>query len=386
MKGILLKNGTFYTEQGVLADGYMCVSEQGTIAEIGTGDAPEAAGTDVVDCRGQLVLPGFIDVHVHGGGGFDVLSATFEGLDGMSRFHARQGTTAFLATTSTTSLERIEAALRNAAAAVGRTTGAELAGIHLEGPYLHELRRGAQNKEHLRLPDIAELERLRAAAEGHIRLVTMAPEVEGGFAAARWLAQEQGVTVSMGHSNATFVEAQEAIRHGVNHTTHHFNGMSPFHHRDPGLAGAGLMLPALTTELICDGIHVHPAAVKLLFDVKGPQGVCLITDAISVAGLPNGRYGGVVVRDGEIMLADGSSLAGSALTMLQALKNAMRFTGYSLEQLLPSLTAVPARQVRLAERKGSLAVGKDADFLLLTPEELELQATYVRGQTVYRAE
>lgn len=143
-------------------------------------------------------------------------------------------------------------------------------------------------------------------------------------------------------------------------------------------------MPELTTELICDGIHVHPAAVKLLFDTKGPGKVCIITDAIFAAGLPNGSYGDIVVSGGEIRLADGSSLAGSSLTMLQALRNAIQFTGYSLEKLLPSLTTVPARQTRLDDRKGSLEAGKDADFVILTPE-LELVATYVRGKEVYRA-
>lgn len=239
---LLLSNGTYYTPNGVLTDGHMSIAEDGRIAAIGAGKyragvnrteaIPGQQHAEVVDCTGLLVLPGFIDVHVHGGGGFDMLQSTFEGLDGMSQYHAGYGTTAFLATSTTASLAVIEEALRSTAVAVGRTTGAELVGIHLEGPYLNEIRRGAQNKDHIRLPDIGEMVQLLEAAEGHIRLVTLAPEVEGGFAAARWLT-ERGITASAGHSNATYAEVEEAVRCGVNHTTHHFNGMSPFHHRDP---------------------------------------------------------------------------------------------------------------------------------------------------------
>jgi N-acetylglucosamine-6-phosphate deacetylase len=260
--------------------------------------------------------------------------------------------------------------------------GAELLGVHLEGPFLNAARAGAQNKSHLRAPDVDALRRYMEASGNGIRLATLAPELEGGTEATAMLAQA-GVTVSIGHSDATYEQALEAVRRGASQTTHHFNGMSPLHHREPGVAGAGLLCPELTTELICDGIHVHPAVVKLLFDVKGAQNVCMITDAVGPAGLPDGDYGEITMKDGQIWLKDGSSLAGSSLTMLQALKNAMRFTGYPLEKLLPSFTEVPARQIGVSDRKGSLDAGKDADFLIVD-EPLTLHATYVRGREVYR--
>ncbi|GAA3401029.1 N-acetylglucosamine-6-phosphate deacetylase [Paenibacillus hodogayensis] len=376
-------NAKLYTGQRVIAGGRMIVTEEGTIRAVGDELLPVPAHARVRDCEGTTMLPGFIDVHVHGGNGFSMMDGTFESLDGMSRYHAGHGTTAFLATTTTASEERIVQALRNAAAHIGKTSGAELAGIHLEGPYLDEKRRGAQDREHLKLPTAAEIEEWCAAADGHIRLVTIAPEIEGGMAAVSQLAGKR-ITVSAGHSNATYEQIEAAMRAGVSHTTHHFNGMSPLHHREPGLAGAGLLLGGLTTELICDGIHVHPAAVKLMFEMKNPEKICLITDAVGPAGLPDGEYGEVVVASGQITLKHGSSLAGSSLTMLQALKNALRFTGYPLEKLLPSLTSVPARQARLDRQRGTLAPGKQADFLLLTPG-LELLSTYVKGKEVYRA-
>lgn len=362
----------------------MIVTDGGTIRALGDELLPVPAHARVLDCNGALLLPGFIDVHIHGGNGYGMMEATYEALEGISRFHARHGTTAFLATTSTAAKETIVRALRNAAEHIGGTSGAELAGIHLEGPYLDELRRGAQSKEHLRLPVPAEIDEFCEAAGGHIRLVTLAPEIEGGMEAVRHFVGK-GVTVSAGHSDATFAQIQKAAALGLNHTTHHFNGMSPLHHREPGLAGAGLIMEELTTELICDGIHVHPSVVKLLFETKKPEKVCMITDAVTPAGLPDGEYGDVVVRSGEITLKNGSSLAGSSLTMLQALRNAIRFTGYPIEKLLPSLTIVPARQARLDRVKGTLTPGKHADFVLLTPE-LELISTHVRGVEVYRSE
>lgn len=377
-------NAKLYSGHRVIENGRMIVTEGGTIRALGDELLPVPAHARVLDCKGALLLPGFIDVHIHGGNGYGMMEATYEALDGISRFHARHGTTAFLATTSTSAKEMIVRALRTAAEHIGRTSGAELAGIHLEGPYLDELRRGAQSKEHLRLPDPAEIDEFYEAAGGHIRLVTLAPEIEGGMEAVRHFVGK-GVTVSAGHSDATFAQIQQAATLGLNHTTHHFNGMSPLHHREPGLAGAGLILEELTTELICDGIHVHPAVVKLLFETKKPEKVCMITDAVTPAGLPDGEYGDVVVRSGEITLKNGSSLAGSSLTMLQALKNAIRFTGYPIEKLLPSMTSVPARQARLDRVKGSLTPGKHADFVLLTPE-LELISTHVRGVEVYRSE
>ncbi|RAP75986.1 N-acetylglucosamine-6-phosphate deacetylase [Paenibacillus montanisoli] len=379
-------NAAIYTPHGIVERGRLIVDDEGKISAIDEAGLAVDPEMPVQDVSGLLLVPGFIDVHIHGGNGFSVMAGELEHLDGISTYHAAHGTTAFLATTTTAPLERIIHALEAAASAVQncRLGGAELAGIHLEGPYIDLKRRGAQSKDDIRTPSRLEIEQLLEAARQQIRLVTLAPEVEGGLDAVRQLT-ESGVTVSAGHSDATYAEIREAVGWGLRHTTHHFNGMSPLHHREPGLAGAGLMLDDLTCELICDGIHVHPAVVKLLFDTKGPSNVCMITDAVTCAGLPDGDYGDVTMHDGQIYLKDGSSLAGSSLTMAQALRNAIRFTGYSLEAILPSLTSVPARQAGLLDAKGTLEEGKDADFVLLDPE-LQVRQTVVRGKTVYRRE
>jgi len=376
-------NGKIYSGNRVVRIGSLVVDEEGRI-EAANESADVPAGASVRNLEGMTLLPGFVDVHVHGGGGFGMMDGDYNSLNGMSRFHAAHGTTSFLATTDSSSDENIVRALRNCADPAAKALdGAELLGVHLEGPFLNAARAGAQNKSHLRTPNVGALRRYLEASGNGIRLATLAPELDGGMEATEMLTQA-GVTVSIGHSDATYAEALEAVRRGASQTTHHFNGMSPLHHREPGVAGAGLLCPELTTELICDGIHVHPAVVKLLFDVKGAQGICMITDAVGPAGLPDGEYGDITMKDGQIWLKDGSSLAGSSLTMIQALKNAMRFTGYQLERLLPSFTEVPARQIGVSNRKGSLDVGKDADFLVVD-EQLTLHATYVRGREVYRS-
>nr|WP_255570395.1 N-acetylglucosamine-6-phosphate deacetylase [Cohnella sp. CFH 77786] len=374
-------NGRIYAGGRVIDNGSLLVGSEGRIEAVG-GTELRSAEAPVRDVQGSMVLPGFIDVHVHGGGGYQMMDGNYEGIAGMSWFHAAHGTTSFLATTDSASEEAILKALRNASEAEAKgLNGAELLGVHLEGPFLHPIRGGAQDKRHIRPASRSELERYVEASGSRIRLVTLAPEIEGGFEAVDMLTR-LGITVSIGHSDATYAQVLEAVRRGATHTTHHFNGMSPFHHREPGVAGAGLMLSELTTELIADGIHVHPAAVKLLFETKGARRVCLITDAVSCAGLPDGEYGHLAMKDGQIWLKDGSSLAGSSLTMLKALKNVLAYTGYPLEGLLPSLTEVPARQIGVSDRKGSLEAGKDADLLILD-DELNLLSTFVRGREVY---
>ncbi|WP_158299311.1 N-acetylglucosamine-6-phosphate deacetylase [Paenibacillus antri] len=381
----LVINGKMYTKRGILDNGNLLIDEEGRIEAVGGPEVAAGCGeASILDAQGMTVLPGFVDVHVHGGAGFHTMKGTYEDLNGMSRFHAAHGTTSFLATTNTDSKETIVRALRNCAVSAERgLAGADLLGIHLEGPYLSAARAGAQNKSQLCAPNVEELQRFIDASQGLIRLATLAPELDGGMEAVEMLSKA-GITVSIGHSDATYAQVLDAIGRGASQTTHHFNGMSPLHHREPGVAGAGLLCRELTTELIADGIHVHPAVVKLLFETKGPDRVCMITDAVSSAGLPDGDYGDRTMKDGQIWLKDGSSLAGSSLTMIAALKNALRFTGYPLERLLPSFTAVPARQAGVSHRKGALEAGKDADFLILD-EALSLVSTFVKGNEVYKA-
>jgi N-acetylglucosamine-6-phosphate deacetylase len=384
----------------------MEVDANGRIAAIGR-DGLNGSGADstlaaigkeheMFDARGAMVVPGFIDVHVHGGGGYDAMSGEPEQLAGMCRYHAAHGTTSLLATTMTApegdivhALQGIARTMKAAAEQPAAAAGADLLGAHLEGPFLNEVRCGAQNPANLRLPSLSEWQRYEEAGEGCIRLLTIAPELQGAEEVVK-AAAAAGVTVSVGHSDADYDQVRAAVGWGCSHVTHLFNGMRPLLHRDPGVAGGALMLDELAVELIADGIHVHPDLVSWVFRAKPDGKVMLITDCIAAGGCSDGDYelGGLPVRleGGRIYIrAEGGSrgsLAGSALTTLAALLGAARFAGKRPEELLSALTTAPARQIGLERCKGSLEVGKDADFLVLS-EDWQLERTYVRGRQVY---
>jgi N-acetylglucosamine-6-phosphate deacetylase len=378
----LIKNAKIYTPHAVMDDSWVVVNAEGKIEQVGEGDIPSSSFARVIDADGLSLIPGFIDVHIHGGNGYSVMDGTYEALSGISTYHAKHGTTSFLATTTTGSRDAILKALSGVSVSMKEgVPGAEIIGIHLEGPYLNLKRCGAQSKEEIRPSTLDELNEFLQAANGQLKLATIAPEIENGMIALQFL-KENGVTVSIGHSDATLNEVKAAVEKGASHTTHHFNGMSPVHHREPGVAGAGLILSEITTEIISDGIHVHPAMVKHLFDTKGPSKICAITDAVGCAGLPDGEYDDVVMKDGKVMLKDGSSLAGSTLTMIDAFKNILEFTGYSIEDILPSFTTVPAREINMDHKKGSIEAGKDAD-LLIVDSGLTILSTFVKGKEVY---
>jgi N-acetylglucosamine-6-phosphate deacetylase len=278
--------------------------------------------------------------------------------------------------------ERLEAAVRTLGAAPAVDGGAAILGIHLEGPYLCDAHRGAQDPRHLRAPDLGELDRLLDA--GPVRLVTLAPELPGALAAIERLV-DAGVVAAVGHTGATYDQAAAAFDAGATHAAHLFNGMRAFHHREPGVIGAALDRPDVVCELICDGLHAHPAAMRLAHRVKGAGGAVLITDAMQATGLGDGRYRigdlPVVVRDGRAELADSGTLAGSTLTMGAAVRNAVRLMGISLPDAIRMAAATPARVLGLEHRKGMLAPGRDADLVVLE-DDLAVRATMVGGRWV----
>ena len=380
---VTLINAKIYTPNKRIENGYLCFSE-GQITTLGEMHNLDVSSGQYIDLKGKGILPGLIDVHVHGGNNYAFMDENLETINEVSLYHARNGTTSLLATTTTASADKIKRSLSVLADAIDHgVDGAEILGVHLEGPFINEKRGGAQDRSTILEPDLFLLKEFLTASRDTIRLVTMATERDKEHELTTYLLSKK-ITVSIGHSDATYHDVLEVVKLGVNHTTHHFNGMRPMHHRDPGLAGAGLLLSELTTELIADGFHVHSDLIKLLFSVKGSQGVCLITDAVSCAGLPDGDYDRVTITNGKVMLKDGSSLAGSTLTTIQALKNVLHYTGLSIEDVLPSLTLVPARQIGVSDRKGSLELGKDADFLIVN-DRLDLEATYVKGKAVYES-
>jgi N-acetylglucosamine-6-phosphate deacetylase len=380
----LFQNTRIITANRTIERGWL-LAHEGAIAAFGEGESPPVEGGLTVDAVGYTLLPGFIDVHVHGAVDADSMDATPAALREMSRFYARHGVTSYLVTTWTDTDARIQRALENAAACVGpQEDGATILGVHLEGPYINAEKRGAQREQDVRRAEPAEA--LRYLDTGVIRLLSLAPE----FEANHWLITEcvkRGITVSVAHTAATYAHMVKAVSLGLTHSTHTYNAMMPLTHREPGTVGAVMTMPQIRCELIADNIHVHPAAMQVLYQAKGPQGVILITDAVRCAGLPDGDYSlddrPVMVRDGAVRLPDGT-LAGSTLTMERALQNFMRATGEPLETLWPTTSLNAARAAHIADRKGSIEVGKDADLVLLN-SDLEVQLTMAEGRIVYRS-
>lgn len=337
-----------------------------------------------IDANGAFALPGFIDLHIHGGQGFDVMDGSPASLECLSDFLVAGGVTGFLGTTMTDSTERIEAALSAMSSFGARRTGSPLLGAHIEGPYLNAAFRGSQPETHLRQPNRAEY--MPWLETGLVKLITLAPEIAGGERLMRD-ALAHGAIVSIGHSGADYDAAARYFAAGARQVTHTFNGMPGVHHRQPGIFVAALENPDVTFQIIPDGIHVHPAVIRMLLRLVGTERVLVISDAMVATGLGDGEYAlgdvAVTVWNGQARTTSGG-LAGSTLTMDEALRNMMRFCDLSLAEALPMLTRVPARSIGIYPRKGSLKRGADAD-VVLWDEDTGLRATFVGGELVYQA-
>ncbi|BBC34283.1 N-acetylglucosamine-6-phosphate deacetylase [Streptomyces graminofaciens] len=331
-----------------------------------TEHAPEAA--EFIDLPGHWVLPGFVDLHNHGGGGASFTSGTVEDVLRGIHTHRLHGTTTLVASTVTGDLDGLaqRAGLLSELAEQG-----DLAGIHFEGPFISPCRKGAHSEELLRDPDPADVRKLVDAARGRAAMVTLATELPGGIDSVRLLA-EHGVIAAIGHTDATYEQTREAIDAGATVATHLFNAMPPLGHRDPGPIAALLEDDRITVELINDGTHLHPAALQLAFRHAGAERVAFITDAMDAAGFGDGRYMlgplEVEVADGVARLVDGGSIAGSTLTLDRALHRAVTIDRIPIESAVTALSANPARLLGLYDRVGSLEPGKDADLVVLDAE------------------
>lgn len=339
--------------------------------------------TLLINAQGGVVVPGYIDLHVHGGNGADTMDATAQALDTMSRFFAQHGVTSFAPTTVTADSQSTMAAIEAVANWQRRPApGAQALGMHLEGPYISEKKMGAQNPAHVRRPNPAEYEAL--FARGNILLISIAPELPGIEPFVRW-AVGQGATVAVGHSLASYEQVMRSVEWGLSQATHTYNAMQGLHHREPGTTGAVLTCDRIDAQIIADLIHVHPAMVKLLWKAKGTAHTLLVTDAMRAAGLPDGEFelGGlpVWVRDGQARLEEGN-LAGSTLTMDQAVGNMVNGVGVPLAEALRMASLSPAQSVGLDTRKGKLEHGYDADIVVLD-QDLTVQMTMVGGRIVW---
>ena len=367
-----LKDG--FVERDVCPDGALISSVSGD--------------EQVLNADGCYVIPGLVDVHFHGCIGEDFSDATPEGLQRIADYELSQGVTYICPAGMTLPEEQLVKICENAAAHRRKNTdGAELVGIHLEGPFLSMAKKGAQNADYLHAPDIAMLRRLQTSAEGCVRLVTTAPEEAGALEFIR-AAVEAGIAVSVGHTVADYDTAKKAFAAGADHVTHLYNGMPPMHHRAPGVIGAAFDSPGVMAELICDGVHIHGAMVRLAFRLFGAERMILISDSLRAAGMPDGRYpfGGQEIEvhgNRATIVGHPETLAGSVTSLMGCLRQAAAF-GIPLADAVRAASYNPAKSIRIDDRAGSLEEGKEASIVLLDRKTLAVREIIFKGTPVNR--
>ncbi len=384
---LAIRGGAIVTPNAVIEDGVVLCAD-GRIEAAGSSNEIEPEpDSQIINAKGRVVMPGFIDTHFHGSGGDDVMANGAEGIRRISRALLKFGTTGFLATTIAARHEELMRAVEDTIAAEERDApAAEILGLHIEGPYINLKFKGAQPEWGIRDPNFDECRQLLEAAAGRIKIMTIAPELPGGLEMIRMLSLA-GVAPSVGHSDADYDTALAAIEAGATRATHLFNAMSGVHHRQPGLAAAAMNEPGICAEMICDGVHVNPRMVSLAWKAKGRDGLTLVTDATAAQGVGDGTYAlgdfQIQVRGPLCTLMDGVTIAGSVLTMNRAVGNAIAFTGMSLIDAAHTASMMPARACGVADRKGSIEAGKDADIAILN-SDLSVSHTIRAGVVAYQ--
>ena len=346
----------------------------------------DSSDNQTLDAAGCYVIPGLVDVHFHGCVGEDFSDATPDGLQRMADYELSQGVT-YICPAGMTLLEpELTAICKNAAAHRSKNAGgAELVGLHLEGPFLSTAKKGAQNGDFLHAPDVAMLRRLQEAAEGCVKLVTVAPEEPNGLEFVK-AATEDGIHVSVGHTTADYDTASAAFAAGADHATHLYNGMPSLHHRTPGVIGAAFDAPHVMPELICDGVHIHGSVVRLTFQLFGKERMILISDSLRATGMPDGQYpfGGQEIEvhgNRATIVGHPETLAGSVTSLMGCLRQAVKF-GIPLADAVRACSYNPARSIGIEDRTGTLEEGKEASFVLLDQETLAIRAIVFKGALV----
>lgn len=386
MKELLLKNAKIVLKDRVIEGDIL--TADGIIRDIINKKSPVKAETleveNSIDLDGKYVVPGFIDVHIHGSNGADAMDGTVEALKTISSYIATKGTTKFLATTLTSSKEELINVLKIAADLQNKEIdGATIFGVHMEGPYFDIEYKGAQNEKYMKPATEKEIKDYLDVKPGLVKMMSLSPHTEQSIETVKFL-KENGVIVSVGHSAAKFNDVMKAVDAGLSHSTHTFNGMRGINHREPGVAGAVLISDKINAEVIFDKIHIHPEIVRLMIKAKGTDKVVCITDAMAATGLPNGDYKlgelDVYVKDGEARLKSNDSLAGSVLTMDKAFKHVIEL-GYPIYEAV-KLTSTNAA-IEFGLNAGAIEVGKEADFTVLD-DSYNVDMTIVNGNIKYQ--
>jgi N-acetylglucosamine-6-phosphate deacetylase len=383
----LLDYATIITPNEILERSAIVVSDSSKISYVGPMESAPAVDGLRLDMRNRIVIPGLINIHVHGGNGitFGVADTLSEDLRGYSQWVVKNGVTGFLTTILAPDAEQLTALIKQYVDLFDdELPGAEALGIHLEGPFLNVEKKGAQNPDWLHDPSIVEAKAYLEAGKGWIRQMTMAPELPGADEVAS-LFRRAGVVLAIAHSTAGYETGRAAFEGNWNHVTHTFNAQVGLHHRNPGLIGAILSSDEVTAELIADLVHVHPCAMEVLVKCLGTDRVVLITDAMAGAGLPDGHYAlldqDVTVKDGMATLKDGT-IAGSIAVLNQCVRNMVQEVGVPLPEAVKMATLNPARAMGLANKVGSITVGKDANLAVID-EDINVYLTMVKGKIVY---
>lgn len=386
---IILRNGTIYQPHQIIPQGDIWL-ENGRIKAISSEPIPNDGNASVIDVQGQIISPGFIDLHIYGGGGASVMDATPEAIQTILRTHAQYGTTGMLVSTVTAEIPLLISALQaidqTAQIPTEETQGTKVLGVHLESCFLAPPKRGAHKLEWLQTPSIPLFQQLQAASGNRIKLMTIAPELAGAAELIEYV-WTQGVVASFGHTDADYDTAVAWIRKGMHICTHLFNAMNGLGHRAPGGAGAFLTESAAMVQIIPDGVHVHPAALEVAYRAKGADKICLVTDSLMVAGTDITKFYFfdrlAKATDRACFLPDGT-LAGSRLTMNRAVKLFHETTSATLHEALHMASLNPAKAIDLDQHKGSLEVGKDADVLVLD-HDLNVHMTFVEGRLIAKS-
>lgn len=380
---MLIKNVKLITPYEVMT-GYAVIIKKDKIVDI----LPERSVVsdehdEIIDGNEHFLAPGFIDIHNHGNSGFDIMDATEEALDNIGAFHLKNGVTSYLGTIITSSYENIIKAIDNVVNYKNEKDIAQILGAHLEGPFFAAEKKGAQPEIYIKKPDMEAIERILEASKGKLKMVSIAPEMEGALDVISYL-RENEVSISMAHTTATYDEARKGVDHGITIATHIYNGMRTFSHREPGVIGLSLVDDRVYCEMIYDRIHLHDGAVKIVLKMKGLDKTILISDAMRATGLKDGDYelGGqkVIVKDGAARLEDGS-LAGSTLNLHDAVYNMVNYLDVPIHEAVRMASLTPAKAINADKNKGSIEVGKDADLILID-KDINILGTIVGGKKI----